>query len=125
MTELMTNTISVIVADDDPGICEALADLLGDDPRFLLVGIGASGAEGAALAEKHRPHLAIVDVQMPQGGIEAIRSIGAVSPHTRIAVYSAKRGTRVRAEMLEAGAVAFLSKGAAVDLTSELAELFV
>lgn len=122
MTDTSTTTISIIVADDDPGICEALADLLRDDPRFLLVGVGASGAEGAALAQQHRPELAIVDIHMPQGGTEAIRAIHEVSPDTSVVVYSAKRGSRARTEMLEAGAVGFLAKGAAVDLTSALAD---
>lgn len=123
MTDLVARTISVILADDDSGVRQALADLLCDDPRFTLVGSGQSGAEAAKLAATIQPDLAIVDVQMPQGGAEAIRAIHAVSPQTKVAVYSAKRGSRVRAEMSEAGAIGFLSKGDAVDLSSALAEL--
>lgn len=122
MTDTSTSTISVIVADDDPGICEALAALLDDDPRFQLVGVGNSGAVGAALAQEHQPNLAIVDIDMPQGGADAIRAIHDVSPETQVVVYSAKRGSRVRTKMLEAGAAGFLSKGAVVDLTGALAE---
>lgn len=123
MTDTSTKAISVIVADDDPGICEALADLLGDDPRFSFLGAGESGFAGAALAAQHQPDLAVVDIQMPHGGADAVKAIREVSPDTRVVVYSAKRGTRVRAEMLEAGAVGLLSKGAPVDLASELAKL--
>lgn len=123
MTDVKISTYSVIVADDDVRVCEALAELLADDPRFKLVGIGHSGADAATLASSQHVDLAVVDIQMPTGGVEAITAIHAVSPTTRVAVFSAKRGSRVRAEMLGAGAVAFFHKGDALDLSSALVAL--
>ena len=123
MTDLETRTITVILADDDPVICQALAELLNDDPRFTVVGTGESGAEAALLAAAAHPDLAVVDVQMPQGGVEAITAIHSASASTKVAVYSANRGSRVRFEMMNAGAIGFLSKGDALDLSSALADL--
>lgn len=122
MTDTATRAISVIVADDDPGVRQALAELLADDPRFALVGTTESGADAAGLARSARPQLAIVDVHMPQGGVEAIEAIREASAETKVVVYSAKRGRRVRSEMLAAGAVGFLAKGDAVDLNGALVD---
>lgn len=114
---------SVIVADDDARVCAALAELIADDPRFDVIGIGRSGHDAALLASEHQVDLAIIDIQMPGGGVEAIAGIHAISPRTRVAVYSAKRGSRVRAEMIDAGAAGFFNKGDVLDLTSALVAL--
>lgn len=120
MNDVAVKVVSVLVADDDARIRQALAELLADDSRFTLVGTSESGADAAAQARVVLPDLAIVDVQMPQGGVEAINAIRAASSQTEVVVYTAKRGRHVRSEMLAAGAVGFLAKGDAVDLNGAL-----
>ncbi len=114
---------SVIIADDDHNICDALSELIGDDPRFELRGVAHSGAGAAELVRAQRVDLAVVDVQMPQGGIDAIEAIHAVSPSTQVAVFTAKAGSRLQSQLLSAGAVAVFHKGDALDLSGALASL--
>lgn len=113
----------VIIADDDHLVCEALNELIGDDPRFEVCGVVQSGAAAAELASTDEVDLAVVDVQMPQGGLEAIEAIHAVSPFTHVAVFTAKAGTRLHGQLLDAGAAAVFHKGDALDLNEALAQL--
>lgn len=124
MTDVLgMKTFSVVIADDDRNICEALGALLSDDPRFALLGVAHSGEDVARLAGTTHADLAIVDVQMPMGGAAAIVAIHAASPTTRVAVYTANRGTRLHGEMLAAGAAGVFHKGDALDLSSALVDL--
>jgi DNA-binding NarL/FixJ family response regulator len=116
-------TFSVIIADDDHNICDALRDLIGDDPRFEVRGVVHSGADAAELVGTQRVDLAVVDVQMPQGGAEAIEAIHAVSPFTHVVVFTAKSGSRLHSQLMGAGAAAVLKKGDALDLSEALVRL--
>ncbi len=59
--------ISVVVADDDPGFCEALVDVLAADPRFEVVGTAATGEDLVDLVALTDPQVVLLDVQMPAG----------------------------------------------------------
>ena len=113
----------VIIADDDDLVCEALNELIGDDDRFEVRGVAHSGAAAAELVSAEQVDLAVVDVQMPQGGLEAIAAIHAVSPSTHVAVFTAKAGKRLHDQLLEAGAAAVFHKGDPLDLNEALARL--
>ncbi|MFF8279881.1 response regulator [Streptomyces lateritius] len=70
--------IRVLLVDDQPLIrsgFRALLDLEGD---IEVVAEAGDGKEGLALAEHHRPVVALIDIQMPvMDGIETTRRIAA------------------------------------------------
>jgi DNA-binding NarL/FixJ family response regulator len=111
---------TVVIADDDASVREALAALLAAQVDLDVVGVAASGGVAATLCAEHRPTIALVDVMMPMGGRAAIEAIRAVSPSTRVVVYTARADRRTRAQMLEAGAVDVLVKGGGRDVVREL-----
>ena len=112
--------LTVIVADDDAGVRSALSDLLVDHPGLDLVGVAADGSAAAALCAQLRPHLAVVDVMMPGGGVAAIAAIREASPRTAVVVYTARADRRTRERMLGAGAVEVVVKGGAADVAAVL-----
>lgn len=104
--------IRVVVADDQSGFREALADLVAAHPRFELAGLAADTDEAIARCERERPDVALIDVKMPGGGgPAAVRGIGVRSPGTRVIVLSAYDDRPTVVDMLRAGAVAYLVKG--------------
>jgi EAL domain-containing protein (putative c-di-GMP-specific phosphodiesterase class I)/AmiR/NasT family two-component response regulator len=108
--------IRVLVADDEPGLRGALADLLAQDEHVLLVGAAADADEAIALAEREQPDVALVDVKMPAGGgPRAAREIQRLSPTTRVIALSAFEDRPTVLEMLRAGAVGYLVKGTAAE----------
>lgn len=112
----MSRPIRVVVADDDPRVREALADVVGEDAALELVG-AAEDADGAiAMARAHRPDVAVLDVKMPGGGgPRAAREIRAACPETHVLALSAYGDRGAVLEVLRAGAVGYVMKGAAVE----------
>lgn len=105
--------ITVLVADDEPMVREALTDLLNDHPGITVVAVASAVAEAVEQAGALRPDVAILDVRMPGGGgVAAARGIRQHSPGTRILAYSAFDDDLASTEMLAAGAEAYLVKGA-------------
>jgi DNA-binding NarL/FixJ family response regulator len=103
----------VLIADDDPMMIEALADLVASRPFLLLVGVAADGEQAIAIACRERPDVALLDVRMPGGGPETARGIRACSPGTAIVALSAYRDRESMEGMRDAGTREYLVKGSA------------
>ena len=61
-------SIGVLVADDEPEVRAALAELIEAEPGLRLVGTARDAEEAVELAGRSRPDVALVDVRMPGGG---------------------------------------------------------
>ena len=100
-----------------------MAELINDHPQLEVVGEAESGAAASRLVVEKDADLAVVDVQMPSGGVEAIERIHALRPGLPVLVFTATRGRRMKETMLEAGAVAVVPKGAPVDVSQVIVDL--
>ncbi|HEX2131621.1 MAG TPA: response regulator transcription factor [Actinophytocola sp.] len=70
--------IRVLLVDDQPLIRSGFRALLDVEDDIEVVAEAADGGEGVALAGRHLPDIALVDIQMPVvDGIEATRRIAA------------------------------------------------
>jgi len=115
-----TAQISVLVVDDHRTFAEALA-LAVQLEKGLAVLVAASGREAVEIAERDRPDVVLMDMEMPgMGGIAAIRRINETHPAAHIIVLSAHDDDLIRARALEAGAVGYISK---LTPLSEIADL--
>jgi DNA-binding NarL/FixJ family response regulator len=103
--------ISVLIADDQPILRDALVDFINlfDDLRVLAA--VASGAEAIEMVRAEAPDVALVDIRMPGGGPDLVRAIHQAAPSTRVLVVSASGGQQIVMEMLLAGADGYLVKG--------------
>ncbi|HXO59668.1 MAG TPA: PAS domain S-box protein, partial [Candidatus Acidoferrum sp.] len=109
---LVPKSVTVLVADDDAAVRQALADLISDEPGLRLVAVASSADEAIRLAAEHQPVVAVLDVRMPGGGgHRAAEGIGVRSPHTRILAVSAHEEKASVYEMLSVGASGYLVKG--------------
>jgi two-component system chemotaxis response regulator CheY len=102
----------LLVADDDPLIRRLVTATLRDVSRFALLE-AADGTQAVEIAQRERPAVALLDVDMPgRDGIEVCRALRA-DPATRaatIVMLTGAPGDGVRARALEAGADLFLTK---------------
>jgi two-component system, NarL family, response regulator DegU len=111
------NELRILIVDDDPGLRKALRMFLDHQPGWKVVGEGADGQQGIAEAQRLKPDLTIMDLNMPQlSGIEATRKIHANLPDSAILVLTEHNSVPLVCEALEAGAHAFLPKAEMRDL---------
>lgn len=66
--------IKVIIADDSDFVRDGMKIILDVDPEFEVIGTAANGREAIEIAQKSKPDVFIMDIQMPEmDGIEATK----------------------------------------------------
>jgi DNA-binding NarL/FixJ family response regulator len=105
------NKIKVLIADDHFLARRGLYGILDDEADMECVSVAEDGKEAVALAQKHRPDVAIIDVAMPNmNGIEATREIKKACPDTAVIVISGYKYDHYILSCIEAGAEGYLLK---------------
>lgn len=105
--------IRILLADDHPLLRDGVAGLVADQPDMELVSEASNGREAIDQFRKHRPDIALLDLQMPEmNGIDAILAIRSEFPDARIIVLTTYTGDAQILRALKAGAQAYLLKSA-------------
>jgi len=108
------NDLQILLADDHTVVRKGLRLLLESHPGFRVVADAADGREAIALAEKHHPDVAVLDIAMPiLNGIEAARQMTARMPKVAIVILSMHSDEGYVLRALKAGARAYLLKDSA------------
>jgi DNA-binding NarL/FixJ family response regulator len=111
MAATSPNPIRILLADDHPLLRDGVAGLVADQPDMQLVGEASTGREAIDQFRKHRPDVALLDLQMPEmNGIDAILAIRSEFPKARIVVLTTYTGDAQILRALKAGAQAYLLK---------------
>jgi DNA-binding NarL/FixJ family response regulator len=103
--------VRVLIADDHRLMREGTAALLAADERVEVVGLAADGAEAIALAERRRPDVALLDLNMPGvRGIEACAAIRRSRPETEVMILTVSEHEPDLYASLRVGAAGYLLK---------------
>jgi two-component system, chemotaxis family, protein-glutamate methylesterase/glutaminase len=105
--------IRLLLAEDSATTREYLAALLGDDPAIEVAGTARDGAEAVEQAERLRPGLILMDINMPRlSGLEAARQIMERAPAPIVLISASADQIQVAKTFaaLDAGALAVLEK---------------
>jgi DNA-binding NarL/FixJ family response regulator len=106
--------IKVLIADDEAMIRGGFAMILQAQQDIDVCGEAADGVEAVDLAQRLRPDVVVMDIQMPRrNGIAATRDLRASVPATRILIVTTFDIDEYVYEALHAGASGFLLKNAA------------
>jgi len=108
---MQTSTTRVVLAEDNESVRKGIKRLLNKATDITVVGEANDGIEAMRLVEKLRPHLLVLDVEMPRlSGIEVARRLNKSQSNTRILVLSAYDDDEYIQEMLANGASGYLIK---------------
>ena len=108
--------IRIAVADDDAAVRDALHTMIDSEDWLDWVGDGADSNQAISLCLAVRPDIILVDMKMPGGGgPRAVSEIAKVSKRTRCISLSAFDDRPSVLQMLRAGALAYVVKGAPVE----------
>ncbi len=114
-------TTSVVIADDHPIFRDGLQRTLDEADGFEVLAAGSNAEEAVSLVGTHQPDIAILDLSMPGGGINATRKIAAMANPPVIAILTVSENSSDVADALEAGAIGYIVKGVtASELTASL-----
>ena len=81
--------MKILLADDEPSLCEALSIILRD--AGYEVRVARDGAQAVTMFARERPDLAILDVMMPKlDGFDACESIREIDPDVPVLMLTAK-----------------------------------
>ncbi|MFW6091378.1 MAG: response regulator [Actinomycetota bacterium] len=115
-----TGPIRLLLAEDEHLIRGALAALLALEDDMELVAEAASGDEALAMARKHRPDIALLDLQMPGiDGIAAAEALTVDVPGCRAVIVTSHGRAGYLKRALAAGVRGFLPKTASASVLAE------
>lgn len=107
----MTHPIRVLLVDDHAIVREGLRTLLSEEPDIELVGEAANGREAVSLTAKHRPHVVLMDLVMPEmDGIAATQQISRLHPASRVLILTSFTEDQQVRDAIQAGAIGYLLK---------------
>ena len=108
--------IRVVLVEDNKLFRETLELLFGLREGIEVVGSVAGGAEAVSVCSEVRPDVVVIDYRMPGiDGAQATREILRASPETRVICLTASVSPDERRLVLEAGAIACLTKDEGLD----------
>jgi DNA-binding NarL/FixJ family response regulator len=112
----VSDTITVLLADDHALVRRGFKRLLEDDPEIRVVGEASSGDEAVALAATLVPDVIVMDAAMPgTNGLMATKAIVAARPEAVILMLSMHSEDTLVRQALDAGARGYILKNA-IDL---------
>jgi two-component system, NarL family, nitrate/nitrite response regulator NarL len=109
----MTDAIRIVVADDHPLFLDGLVATLSADAELAVVATVGDAAAAVSAVRAHTPDIALLDVAMPGGGLEAARQIAAACPATRLVMLTSSEDEDDLMEAMKAGARGYILKGVA------------
>jgi DNA-binding NarL/FixJ family response regulator len=107
----MTEPIRILVADDHPMFLDGLVATLSADEELEVVATAGNASAAVRAAREHQPDLALLDVAMPGGGLEAARQMAAASPSTRVVILTSSENEDDLVAAMNVAAKGYVLKG--------------
>lgn len=116
----MAERATVVLVDDSPELRMLVGVRLQASGLFDVVGEGGDGGEALMLAHEHEPDLMLLDTSMPVlDGLEALPLVLAVSPRTKVVVFTGFEGRGLAERARHLGAADFIEKSIPIEQLPE------
>jgi DNA-binding NarL/FixJ family response regulator len=112
----VADRIRILIVDDHALFRVGLANILGREKEFDVIGEADSSRSAIEMAETHNPDVILMDASLPTpGGIETTQRIRRELPATAIVVMAADEDEEALFASIKAGAAAFVVKDISPD----------
>jgi DNA-binding NarL/FixJ family response regulator len=112
----VADEIRVLIADDYPVVRSGIKASITGTASCKVIAEAGDGESALALLSKLKPHLAILDIDMPKlSGLEVAKEAARLSPSTKIIFLSFHRDPFILRKVLALGAWGYLLKDSAMD----------
>jgi DNA-binding NarL/FixJ family response regulator len=120
MADLPPPQIEVLLVDDHRMFADSLSRLLSDERDIKVVGIAETGSAAIEHAVRLRPHVVLVDYQLPdQDGVAVTAEIKKRVPTAMVVMLTGSSDDRVLLAAIEVGCSGFLTKDRAASSVAE------
>ncbi len=110
MTE-PSKTVRLFLLDDHEIVRRGIADLVGAEPDFEVVGEAGTAAEAIARIPAARPDVAVLDARLPDGsGIEVCREVRSANPEIKCLILTSYDDDEALFAAVMAGASGYILK---------------
>jgi two-component system nitrate/nitrite response regulator NarL len=114
--EMITEKLSVIIADDHTLFIKGLCMLLQSEPDIDIISIAANGKEVLSLLHTHTPQLILLDINMPGiNGFEVLKKVKSYYPKIKVIILSTYNEEHLIEKAKTAGADGYLFKNVEKD----------
>ena len=108
--------IQILIADDHQLIRDTWTYILNNDSRFEVIASVASGEEAIEVAERLRPHIVLMDINMGEmSGFEATRIIKKQSPGSKVIGVSMHSMPAYAKKLFKMGGSGYVTKNSTRD----------
>jgi DNA-binding NarL/FixJ family response regulator len=115
--------VGVLICDDNEALRGLLREVVKARPSLRVVGEAVDGNDAIVEAARLQPDVILLDLAMPlRTGLDSILELGKVAPGAQIIVFTGFSEASVAQDVLDLGAVRFLSKGASPDAINDAIE---
>ncbi|MGA9422623.1 MAG: response regulator transcription factor [Rhodanobacteraceae bacterium] len=113
------NPIRIVIADDHVLVRQGIRAFLETHTDLAIVGEAEDAPDAVQLCIEHSPDVALVDLVMPGGGIDATRKIRAASPDTQVVLLTSFEDAQQIVAAVQAGALSCLLKDVDADALAD------
>lgn len=104
--------IKILCVDDHPVVLDGLSAIIAMQPDMELAATASSGETALRAFREHRPHVALVDLRLPDmSGFELIKAFRKIDSRAKAIVLSSYDGDADIQRALDAGAQGYVAKG--------------
>jgi DNA-binding NarL/FixJ family response regulator len=107
--------VTVVVAEDHPLFRKGLTDVIAADRAFQVVAEAGDGAAALAQLRRHRPRLAVLDIEMPKhSGLEVADAVRREALGAAVVMLTMYKDPPMLQRALDVGAKGYVLKDSAV-----------